>query len=339
MRLTIAVLGGAVVVLIGLVGREIAGPRAGLIAAAITAVYPCIWAHDGLIMSETLAAFAAAAVAFCTYRLLRDPAWQNAVGVGVACAVAMLSRGELVAFLPLLVLPAVACSTHWSRRTRSRLTVIAVIAAVVAVPPWVGYNLARFERPVVISHTDGGVLAGANCRATYSGELIGSWLGLCRPKTPPGREPSVVAEEARSAGMHYVRAHLDRLPVVLAAREGRTWGVYQTVQMSEVGGEDEGIPTAVWWAEWAMYFVLIPIAVGGAIMLRSRHVRLWPVLAPVAIVALVTALFYGQTRFRVPRGRVHRRSGRRRPGRAHRSLVPTRSGDATNGANLDAASL
>ena len=41
--------------MIGLVGLRLAGPRVGLVAAAIAAVYPNLWINDSLVMSETLA--------------------------------------------------------------------------------------------------------------------------------------------------------------------------------------------------------------------------------------------------------------------------------------------
>ena len=40
---------------LGLLGRELAGARAGLLAAALGAVYPYLWVNDGLILAETFA--------------------------------------------------------------------------------------------------------------------------------------------------------------------------------------------------------------------------------------------------------------------------------------------
>src|SRR5262245_31469662 len=39
-------LGTATVVVVGLAGREMAGPRVGIIAAVLAAAYPNIWVHD-----------------------------------------------------------------------------------------------------------------------------------------------------------------------------------------------------------------------------------------------------------------------------------------------------
>jgi uncharacterized membrane protein len=46
-RMTMAVIGAAAVFVIGLVGRQIAGNRAGLLAAAAAALYPNLWSTTG----------------------------------------------------------------------------------------------------------------------------------------------------------------------------------------------------------------------------------------------------------------------------------------------------
>ena len=59
-RLTMTIFGAGVVLVIGLLGRAVAGDRAGLVAAGVAAVYPNLWINDGLVMSETLATLAVA---------------------------------------------------------------------------------------------------------------------------------------------------------------------------------------------------------------------------------------------------------------------------------------
>jgi 4-amino-4-deoxy-L-arabinose transferase-like glycosyltransferase len=299
LRLTVALAGIGVVVLIALVARELAGPRAGLVAAALAAVYPNLWANDGLILSETFATLGAAAAVFCTYRLIRDPTWRNAASAGVACSIAMLSRGELVLLVPLLVIPATLMiwSIDWSRRLR--LTGVVVVAAAIVISPWVVYNLSRFEEPVFLSHGDGGTLIGANCDRTYSGSELGYWFGYCFAlEIPDPGEPSVYNRQRRDRAIEYAGDHVGRLPVVAAARVGRLWGVFRPVQAAETS-TGEGKPKVVSLAGWAASWVLIALGAWGVIVLRRRRVELFPIVAPVAIVTLVAVIFYGSIRFRV----------------------------------------
>src|SRR5690349_7935338 len=53
-RYFMALLGTLLVLLVGLLGRAVAGETVGLVAAGIAAVYPNLWVNDGLIMSETI---------------------------------------------------------------------------------------------------------------------------------------------------------------------------------------------------------------------------------------------------------------------------------------------
>lgn len=105
MRLVMALVGSAAVVLVGLVGREAFDARAGLWAAGLAAAYPNLWMNDGLVLSESLAVLCASVVIYLAYRLARSPGWRLAAALGAASGAGMLSRSELVLLLPLLVVP------------------------------------------------------------------------------------------------------------------------------------------------------------------------------------------------------------------------------------------
>ena len=68
-RLASCLLGAAAVVVVGLVGRKIAGDRAGLIGAGIAAVYPQLWINDGMLVSESMYILMIAITLLLAYRL------------------------------------------------------------------------------------------------------------------------------------------------------------------------------------------------------------------------------------------------------------------------------
>ncbi|MDQ6855156.1 MAG: hypothetical protein M3046_15970 [Actinomycetota bacterium] len=205
---------------------------------------------------------------------------------------------ELVLLLPLLALPAILLIKAVPRRRRLRIAGVVVLTTAVIVAPWQAYLLFRYEKPAFISYGDGGVVAGANCDATYSGFLTGYWLGLCKPDRV-AQEPSVAAEQRRSLGRDYMRHHLGRLPVVVSARVGRIWGVYRPFQMADFSVA-EGKPESASLVGWAILWPLLSLAAAGVVILRRRLVPLLPLLAPLVLVTLVAAAFYGLIRFRVP---------------------------------------
>jgi uncharacterized membrane protein AbrB (regulator of aidB expression) len=66
----------------------------------------------------------------------------------------------------------------------------------------------------------------------------------------------------------------------------------------EAGIGDRDLPT--YRVGVAIYYLLAPLAVAGALILRRRGEPLGFLLAPVALVIVVSILGYGTPRFRVP---------------------------------------
>jgi 4-amino-4-deoxy-L-arabinose transferase-like glycosyltransferase len=303
-RLTMAVFGAGVVALIGLVGRTVAGERAGLIAAAIAALYPNLWMNDGLIMSETLATGAVAVAILLAYRFGRTTRWQDAAWLGVACGIAMLARAELGLLLPIMVLPVALFARALTVGRRLVLFLVSCGAALLVVSPWLLANLTRFDEPVLFSTNDGLTVCGANNDGSYYGRGTGLWaLEPCgaylQPLSELGLEASTLSNDLRRKGLDYLADHLDRLPVVVVARVARVWSAYAPGYMAEYNlgeGREE-------WASWlgfAAFWVLVPFTVAGAVSLRRRRVPITPLVAQFVIVTVTAAAVYGLVRFRVP---------------------------------------
>lgn len=308
MRFTMVLVGMATVAVVGLAGRAVRDETTGLAAAGIAAVSPAFWMNDGLIMSESLAALASAAILLLALRLRDRSTLALAAGAGAAVAVATLTRAELALFLPALVLPAIAACRSRPALKRWRAAAVAVGMAALGVAPWVGFNLARFQEPTFVSTGDGLVLRGANCDRTYRGPELGSWSVFCvldSFRTDPRSgykvdldEQSVTARRLRAEGLRYLRAHLDRLPVVMAARVGRLWSVYRVDQA--IGGEVEGRPGWATAAGVGFWWLTVPVALAGTLVLRRERRPVWLLWVPVAMVTALAAVFYGTARFRVP---------------------------------------
>jgi hypothetical protein len=292
--------GVATVLGVGLVAREVAGERAGLVAATLAAVYPPLWLNDGGIAAEGLFALLISGIVLASYRFLARPSPRIAVVLGVAIGLAILTRAEAVLLIPVLVVPLVlVVKGLTSRQQVARLAVI-VLASAAIVGPWVVRNLLTFERPVTLSTGDA-ALAGANCRSTYHGRLIGLWVfgGSCFPaKEPPGDE-SVSAAAQRDQGLSYIQHHLARAPLVAVVRVARVWQVFGPVQDADIARDDNR-------PKWgnrvglAAYAAVLPLAVAGAVVLRRRRIRLLPLTAQIVGVSVTAALVWGAIRFRAP---------------------------------------
>src|SRR5690606_26465747 len=94
-----AFLGACAIPLFAMVGRRLVGERAGLIAAALAAVYVMVWINDGLVMSETTVMVAVPIVMLAGLRFIARPDLVGAVLFGAAGAMGALTRAEIALFL------------------------------------------------------------------------------------------------------------------------------------------------------------------------------------------------------------------------------------------------
>ena len=297
-QLISCLLGAGTVFVVGLAGRRIAGPAVGLLAAGICAVYPMLWLNDALVLSESLSTLCAAGVVLAAHRFWERRGLLDAVVLGAAVALAALARAELLLLAVVLVLPLVLRrgARAWPRRIG--LLAVAGAACVAVLAPWALYNVARFDRPAVLGTSLGATLRVANCPSTYAGPFKGWWDYTCiisRP-TPPG-DASVQDEEYRRQALDFMRERRDEVPGVVAARVGRVWAAYRPLEQLMLDtAETRELPASR--VGLAMYYVLVVGAVAGAVVLVRRRVPVLPLLAPLVVVTISAAAFYGTTRFR-----------------------------------------
>jgi 4-amino-4-deoxy-L-arabinose transferase-like glycosyltransferase len=304
------VLGTGTIAVIGLAGREIAGNRVGLIAAALAAIYPNIWVQDGMLLSESAAIFTVALILLLAYRFWNQPSVWRLVWLGAACGLGALARPELLLTVPFVILPLglMVKQTPW--RTKLTWVVAGGVAAAIVMAPWIGYNMTRFEEPVTFSTNAGGTMAAANCKSTYYGRIIGYkdyecaaevWTAASR-RHPNWEELDASQKDkaVRAEAMRYVDKHLDRLPVVVLARWGRILGVFEPfgeVKTNEVFlQQGQVVGYAIVWCFWIFGI----LAIVGLFLLRRRRVPIWPMLAFLVIVLISVGSTFAQTRYRTP---------------------------------------
>jgi 4-amino-4-deoxy-L-arabinose transferase-like glycosyltransferase len=299
-RYYMALLGTLLVPLIGLLGRRVGGDRVGLIAAVVAALNPNLWINDGLIMSETITCITVVLALLLAYSLRDRPRTLTAVGCGALCGLAGLARAELLLFVPLLAIPAALSARRVDRSRHLRLAAIAVAASVVVVGPWVAYNMSRFKDATFVSTNDGLAMAGSNCDHVFYGSATGLTFlqAPCIDDPSPPGDQSQVSAFYRKRAFDYMGNHKGRLPIVVAARIGRTWNLYRPLDMLYFNLA-EGKERSANIAALVAYYPLALLAiVGGWLLVRRKQQRLWPLIIPTITVTVGVAITYGQTRFR-----------------------------------------
>jgi 4-amino-4-deoxy-L-arabinose transferase-like glycosyltransferase len=303
-------------VLIGLLGRRVASPAAGLVAAALAACSPMLFLSEGTLMAEALDVFLVTAVLLLAYRALAAPSLARFVVLGVMIGLATLTRAEGILLGLILVVPLCVRAPGLTRSQRVGRGAAALGVALLLVTPWTVRNALRFHAFVPVSNNVATLVDGANCDATYAGSEIGLWRGTFHDASTPNSQPQARAcfegfvvtdphfDEAEAAsrhrrdGLQYARSHTGALPKVMAVRVLRTWGVYAPGQ--QVNFESlEGRPQHWEWAGTILDWILFPLAVIGMVLLARRRIPIWPLVATAVAATIVAALTYGQQRFRI----------------------------------------
>jgi 4-amino-4-deoxy-L-arabinose transferase-like glycosyltransferase len=297
-KLFFACVGTATVVLIALLARAVTrSDRAAVIAGLMAALYPMLWLPDGALMAETTYGLFVTATLLAAVGMVRRPTLGRAALLGVLGALAALTRGEALGLLALL---AVVIAWRAPGPWRGRVAMVAASAAacVAVLAPWTIRNLSTFAKPVPISANANEIWVGANCHDTYYGDLVGAWKFQCYGQAPPGDE-SERAAVYRQRGIDYMTDHTGRLPVVIAARLGRVLDVYQPWGQGAFLASAEGRHPRAQHLGLLAYWLLVPFAMVGAVLLRRRREPALVVLVvPIALALAVAAATYGSTRFR-----------------------------------------
>lgn len=294
-QLFLGAVGSCTPVLTALLGWRVTRNQAVALAAGlIAAVDPLLFGSDGALMSETLFTLLGTAVVVLLVVRRQTPATSSArsawtvVAAGALFGLAVLTRGDGVLLAPFVGVPLL-----W-RRWREVALVMAVAAAVVM--PWIVRNHVRFDR-WVLSTNVGALVNGANCPESFSGAYLGSWSFDCAYRIELGGNEAVDASRLQQEGVRYARAHASRLPIVVAARVGRGWGVFQPFTQAHREARFEGRVRGSQSAGIVFTWALVPLALWGVWLLRRRQLTVVPIVGPLLLVTALFAISYGNSRF------------------------------------------
>jgi hypothetical protein len=324
-RIVQAFLGAGMIALTGLLARRISGPRGGLAAAAIVAVYPAWLIYPVYIMAETLFAFLTLAGLWCW----SQGSLRMAALAGVALASSVQSRAVGIATVAGIGVVTLAGMTMWrrsssdppgdieggtaggelrtqARRASARRLVVLGAAFLLAMAPWVVRNYKLFGAFVPTDTASGyNFLLGNNPVATGRLELdqLPDITQRYWSRATTDVERSRVGLEA---GLAYIRSEplrASRLAVrklwYLLGLEGRehAW----TYSYHFHGARR---PAVVW--AWGLAILLsFPLVMSAALAGLFRpglsHTRLGLIVAAVLIAAAVLHVAsFGESRFHVP---------------------------------------
>ena len=269
----------------------------GLLAAGIAAGYAGLWVYERAILSETLLLPEIALFILFVYRFRDRPSIEGAALLGGMNGVMAMTRSEQILIFPLVVLPVVLRANWGNWRRAVAWLVLAVVVLLLVLMPWTIFNLGRFQRPVLLSNGFGPAVATANCKPAYYGPDIGYGELACLYPFYGG-DQSVTDGEYLHNGVRYAESHLSRVPLVVFAREGRTFGFWNPFQQTSIDAQWMATWVGVTRLEMISYWLLLVPAAIGAVALRRRRVPLYPLLGFVITVVVAVGTGIGDPRYR-----------------------------------------
>ena len=165
-RLALACVTCSSILVMGLLGRKVAGPIVGIIAAVIAALNPLWLGLVGALMSESIYLIIIALMLLLALRCLDRPNIGRFTILGVVMALATLTRSEAIDFVVFLGLPLlIFASVPWKRHGLFGLAFLAGLILVLG--PWLIRNEVQVGG-AVLSSQQGGTLAGSYCDTTFN---------------------------------------------------------------------------------------------------------------------------------------------------------------------------
>ncbi len=312
-RIALAVVVSSGVVLMGLLGRVVAGPPVGIAAAAIAAVNPLWLQPTGSLMSESILLVIIPVLLLLAVRCIDRPSPIRCATLGLVIALATLTRSETAGFTVLLGVPLVLfAEASWRKRGILGFALLAGFGLLVV--PWLVRNDIQLGG---LTLSDNG---GVTLVSTYSplsfdpassvyggfdgGEALGATV-LTLESAPPHHAKAwteltlnnTLADDAKQFAVE----HLSDLPGVVLAREGLTWGLYrpgEALASTQAAAGSQRNRTLDYLGQ-VFYWIMLPFVIVGIAGLMSRSLRRFTIIAmPLVLVAFNAALVYGSVRLR-----------------------------------------
>lgn len=290
-RLGQALLGALTVWVLDRWAAEGLSRRAGRIAGTLAAIDPFAVFFCNLLLNESLFTLIAAGLSASVWRLAAAPPGAAAraalAGAMLLGPAAVLTRPEALGWLILLWLVLLSWE-GWRRRSLAHVGLCAALVAA-ALAPWAARNHIVLGRAVWLS-TNGGVTLYDGLGPQADGSSNQSFLEQM-PELAAMNE-ATRDEHLRRAALRCAADDPQRALRLAAVKFLRTWNVVPNVAAHHSGA-------SAWVSAAFMLAVLSCAGVGVArARVPPRLLLLW--LLPVVYFTLVSCVFIGSVRYRIP---------------------------------------
>ncbi len=284
-RASQAFLGALSILIIFLLAEEISSKRAGIIAAAIFAVYPFFIFFTGLLLTETLFIFILLGFILFIGRFLKHPSNRSALAAGIAGGVSVLIKPAMFYFVFISIIYYLA-----ARRNKKIAAGLCVLAAafLITISPWPVYNLAKHGRPDLLPASSITLYESFNPEAT-GGPAIHLIQWTPEMRRMDGEE---LERHFRTEALRFIRQNPARALHLALIKQARFWS--PVPNFSEYRNLRYGLIS---------FFSYVPVLFLCLWMVFSNK-KNWNAFShlcmPVIFFALLHAVMVGSIRYRIP---------------------------------------
>lgn len=291
-------IGPVTVALSWVLARRLFGPKVGVAAAFVVALYPYTWQYETRLYSEAIAVplVMLALILF----LEREPTRARVVLMGLTLGLLMLTRPAL-AYLIVGVAVAWVLMVGWRRGLAA--TGVALVVGVLVLMPWMIRNNAEYDSFPLISWQDAAALYGTfNDEAAQDPVNPYAWRASNARDAPLFRpENRMEEDELRSKLNHnaieFIKDHPDSLFKSFYWNGlVRFWDLRDPSDVVD-DVRFEGRTRQVAGAGLPLYWLMLALAVVGLFLFRRRKGLVRPVLA-IALAASLVHTSVSLTRYR-----------------------------------------
>jgi len=306
-RIANALVGTAVVALIGVLCMQLFDRRVALAAMVLAAFYVPLILIGGSLMSEPLfAAFVLGALVAALHHRAAAHRHRWAVLAGVLAGLAILTRANAAVILLPLVVAVWDVRPRWSRRALTA-PVLVVALAILTVAPWTVRNTVVLGSVVPVTTQLGTSLAGTYNSAAFADTVNpASWRSLRRVPdyqdiTRPSRWRQIpeapMEKKLRAGALHFIENHPGYVAKVAF------WNTRRALDLAGLRWSRHTASTISAGPGWAdagvfMFWAVAALAIAGGLTARARRLPLLVLAVPVLLYLSVVFLAFETPRYR-----------------------------------------
>ncbi|MFC1624677.1 ArnT family glycosyltransferase [Candidatus Omnitrophota bacterium] len=282
-----SIIGAFSCVLMYLIGKKIYSRASGIIVAFIAIVYYPFIKSAGMLLTEIFFTFLLLTIVFYLLKIQEEKASHNYIILGLLLGVAMLTKSVML-FFPIFIISAfIYLKGKYSLNTVLKKYLLVLLALSFPLMPWVVRNYIVYHKFVPTSAGGGFGLYSSYCPANG---IFGLNAAPDDPVVIEGfkiSSPTLRSKFFIKKTLDFIINNPKRVIILEVKKFVYFWAPFD---WEIVGGR---------WFNF-IYAALLPFFVLGLFLTSRMYKRFYPILAPIIYFQVMSLVFYGSPRFRLP---------------------------------------